>query len=95
MLSLGHEGAVALWEGRRCRIAAPMIQAHNAVGSGDCFVGGLAVGVERGLEPTEILRLATACGAANAMTAEIGILRREDVFALAPKVEIEWIDARP
>ncbi len=95
VLSLGPEGAVALWEGRRCRIAAPMLQAQNAVGSGDCFVGGLAVGLERGLDPTEILRLATACGAANAMTAEIGILRREDVAALTAKVEVEWIDARP
>jgi tagatose 6-phosphate kinase len=95
VLTLGGEGVVALWGGRRCRIAAPAIRVVNAVGSGDCFMGGLAVGLERGLEPTEALRLATACGTANAMTAEIGILRKEDVVALAPKVEVEWIDARP
>ncbi len=95
VLTLGREGAVALWEGRRCRIAAPLIEARNPVGSGDCFVGGLAVGLKRGLAPAEVLRLATACGAANALTAEIGILRLEDVVALTPKVEVEWIDARP
>lgn len=95
VLTLGGEGAVALWDGRRCRITAPVIQAQNAVGSGDCFLGGLAVGLQRGLAPTETLRLAAACGAASAMTAETGILRREDVAALAPEVEIEWFDARP
>jgi tagatose 6-phosphate kinase len=95
VLTLGRDGAVALWEGRRCRIVAPVIEARNPVGSGDCFVGGLAVGLERGLAPAEVLRLATACGAANALTAEIGILRPEDVAALTPKVEVEWIDAQP
>jgi len=95
VLTLGREGAVALWEGRRCRIVAPAVEARNPVGSGDCFVGGLAVALKRGLAPAEVLRLATACGAANALTTEIGILRAEDVAALAPKVEVEWIDAQP
>jgi tagatose 6-phosphate kinase len=86
---------VALWEGRRCRVVPPSIETRNPVGSGDCFVGGLAVGLKRGLAPTEMLRLATACGTANALTTEIGILRGEDVAALAPKVEVRWIDAQP
>jgi tagatose 6-phosphate kinase len=63
VLTLGADGAVANWEGRRCRIAISAVRTRNPVGSGDCFLGGAAVGIARGLEPTEVLRLAAACGA--------------------------------
>ncbi len=95
VLTLGAEGAVALWDGRRCRITVPAITVRNAVGSGDCFLGGLAVGLQRGLEPEACLRLAAACGAANALGTASGVLRYEDVVALTPEVGIEWIDAQP
>jgi tagatose 6-phosphate kinase len=58
------------------------------VGSGDCLLGGAAVGLARGLPPAEVLRLAVACGAANALTAETGVLRRHDVEALLPRVRL-------
>ena len=58
----------------------------NPVGSGDCLLGGLAVGLARGASAEEALRLGVACGAANAATPETGFVRREDVEALLPRV---------
>jgi len=92
VLSLGEAGAVVSWDGRVARVRAPRVEASNTVGSGDCLLGGLAVGVARGLQPEDILRLGVACGAANALSEETGVVRRQDVERLCPQVVIEWLD---
>jgi tagatose 6-phosphate kinase len=90
VVSLGAEGAVAAWRGRVARAALPPRPVDNAVGSGDCLVGGLAVALARGLGPEETLRLAVACGTANALTSETGLVRRADVEALVGDVTVRW-----
>jgi fructose-1-phosphate kinase PfkB-like protein len=82
-----------------CRAAAvsgsrssdPTLVARNVVGAGDCLLAGLAVGLRRGLTPAETLRLGVACGAAKAQNAETGFMRRADVEALLPKIELRNI----
>ena len=61
---------------------------ENTVGAGDCVIGGLAVGMVRGLAREEALRLAVACGTAKVMSAGTGLLRRQDVEAILPEVVI-------
>jgi len=85
VVSMGADGAVACWEGRAFHAGVP-VAAVNPVGSGDCLLGGMAVGLARGASPEESLRLGVACGAANAATPETGIVRRDDVAALLPHV---------
>jgi len=85
VVSLGAEGAVACWDGRTL-FAAVAVEAVNPVGSGDCLLGGMAVELARGGSAEEALRLGVACGAANALTADTGVVRREDVEALLPRV---------
>jgi tagatose 6-phosphate kinase len=46
----------------------------------------VAVGLARGESLEDLLRLGVACGAANALRAETGGVRREDVEALRPRV---------
>jgi tagatose 6-phosphate kinase len=92
VLSLGAEGLLALWDGRVARLWAPKIDARNAVGSGDCLLGGLAVGVVGGLSAAATLRLGVACGAANAQGEATGIVTRQRVERLLPEVRIEWLD---
>jgi 1-phosphofructokinase family hexose kinase len=94
VISLGADGAVMGWEGRSLHAAAPARPVQNAVGSGDCLVGGLAVAVRRGLPPDEAVRLAVACGTANALVRETGVLRAEDVETLIPEVSVRALDAR-
>jgi len=87
VVSLGPQGAVACWEGRALH-AVVTVQAVNPVGSGDCLLGGMAVGLARGASAEEALRLGVACGAANAATPETGVVRRDDVEALLPRVTV-------
>lgn len=86
VVSLGAEGAVAAAEGRVVHAWASVSGAAHPVGSGDCLLGGLAVGLARGEVLEDVLRLGVACGAANTMTAETGWVRREDVDRIRPCV---------
>jgi 1-phosphofructokinase family hexose kinase len=94
IVSLGVEGAAVCWDGRLARIEVPAqtaIDGASAVGSGDCFVGGLAVALARSEAVDDALRLAAACGAANVLTREPGWCQRNDVERLIGEVRIAWL----
>jgi uncharacterized protein YqhQ len=76
----------AVSEGRAVHASVSVPGAVHPVGSGDCLLGGVAVGLARGESLEDVLRLGVACGAANALRAETGGVRREDVEALRPRV---------
>jgi 1-phosphofructokinase family hexose kinase len=86
VVSLGAEGAVAAFEGRVAHATVSVSGALHPVGSGDCLLGGMAVGLARGQGWQDVLRLGVACGAANTLSVETGWVRREDVDALLPRV---------
>lgn len=91
VLSLGALGAVGMDGSGVWHAAVELEQVRNTVGSGDCFLAGMAVAVERGEPLREALRLAVACGAANAMDVETGYVRPEQVEALLGLVRVgEW-----
>ncbi len=71
------------------RVTVPHIECVNPVGSGDSYVGGMAVALERGLSAEDALRLAAACGTANAMEAESGFVRQAMVDELVPQIKVE------
>lgn len=87
IVTLGKAGAIAAIGGELLRLHAPLVKAVSAVGSGDAFTAGLVAGMEHGVEGA--LRLACACGSANALTAFSGQLERADVERLTPQVRIE------
>jgi tagatose 6-phosphate kinase len=60
----------------------PHVQARNAIGSGDAMMAGIATGLLRGRSMLNAVRLGIACGAANAMTLEPGLVRQSDVRRL-------------
>jgi 1-phosphofructokinase family hexose kinase len=68
IITRGAEGAVGLAGGVIFSVRTPPVQTINAVGSGDCFAGGLIMGLERGLDLPAAVPLAAAAGAANATT---------------------------
>ncbi|WP_394820704.1 1-phosphofructokinase family hexose kinase [Pendulispora albinea] len=88
VVSLGDEGALAYSRGECLHASVPIPECRNPVGSGDALVGGMAVGLARDLSFDATLRLGVACGAANALTAETGLFRREDVERLFPLVTV-------
>ena len=89
IVTMGKAGAVALVAGDLLRIEAPAIQVVSAIGSGDAFTAGLAAALDDTIE--NALRLACACGVANALTAFSGQVRREDVEELLPRIGVEAI----
>ncbi|TNJ65751.1 1-phosphofructokinase [Paenibacillus hemerocallicola] len=91
VVTLGAAGSVAGYAGRLYRIRAPRIEAINPVGSGDSFVAGMAVAVASGEPVEQALRLATASGTANALNAQAGDVRVDDVRRLVAQVQIESI----
>jgi tagatose 6-phosphate kinase len=89
IVTLGKAGAIAAVGAELIRVHAPEVAAVSAVGSGDAFTAGLVAGMKLGTEGA--LKLACACGSANALTAFSGQLVREDVERLVPQVRLERI----
>jgi tagatose 6-phosphate kinase len=61
----------------------------SAVGSGDCLTAGLGISLLNNETVKEMAAMATACGAANCLREEIGMLHRSDVMSLIKRIEIE------
>lgn len=89
IVSLGAAGSVAGWQGHIYRVQPPQLHAVNAVGSGDAFVAGIAVGLRRGYGIEELLRFASACGAANVLEAESGVVDPNKVREIFAQVRAE------
>jgi 1-phosphofructokinase family hexose kinase len=87
-LSLGAAGALVARGERRLVVRPPVIEEVNAVGSGDAFVAGFAIGLMEDLPLEETARLACAMGAANAMSWDIGHFAPQKVEQLRARVEV-------
>ena len=72
-------------KGRIYKVTPPKVNAVNPVGSGDSFVAGIAVAIERGYSIEEVLRY---CGTANAMEKETGSVQRKVVESLLKDIEV-------
>lgn len=101
VVSLGSRGAV-LVNGREALFAVPPpIQAKSTIGSGDSFLGGYLVGLQRGLDVRQCLALGVAAGAATAQSDGTRIGTRGEVDGTLPGVlvhdedraltEVAWI----
>lgn len=94
IVTLGADGALAS-NGKSCwRIQSPKVQTVSAVGSGDAFAAGLAVALSQDQLLPEALKMAVACGAANAITKLAGHVDRNIVMQLAMKVQVEAVKHR-
>lgn len=91
VISLGEKGSVAGYDGRIYKVTIPKVNAVNPVGSGDSYVGGIAVGIKRGYEIEELLKFASACGTANAIEKETGFVKESVVSELVNKIIVEEI----
>jgi len=66
----------------------------SAVGSGDCLMAGLMIATQEKLDLHDSARMGVACGAANCLSRELGILRKTDVDALYPRVKVKPMKLR-
>ncbi len=88
VVTLGRVGAVGVdFAGRPFGWKAPSVAAVSAVGSGDAFLAGIAVSLQRGLSLPACARLGAAAGAANALTPGAGRFSLSDAERLFNEIE--------
>lgn len=66
-------------------------QCFSAVGSGDCLVAGLMMAYMDKMDLSDSARLGVACGAANCLRDDLGMLYKQDVENLFGLVNIKKI----
>jgi tagatose 6-phosphate kinase len=87
----GAEGAWFCSGGQMLHAVCRIEPLYSGVGSGDCFLAGLAFAQVAGMSLREAAILGTACGAANRLRPALGMLRRDVVLKLSNAVRIREI----
>lgn len=81
-VTLGASGALIVTRDRKFRVTTPRVETRSAVGAGDAFVGAMALSLYRGKSLDEAVLLATAAGAATALTPIAKVCAEHDVQRL-------------
>ena len=89
VISLGSNGSIAGYKDEFYKVTVPKVRAVNPVGSGDSYVAGIAVSLERGYSIEDMLKYASACGTANAIEEETGSVKESIVNELLEKIKVE------
>jgi 1-phosphofructokinase len=91
-VTMGEGGAVLVTEKGAWHALPARVTALNPVGSVDCFLAGLLAAHLQGADDEDALRLATACGAANAAAIDIGHWPEGAVDGLAAETTVRALD---
>lgn len=87
-VTMGSRGSITYYKNNFYKASSPVIDCVNPVGSGDAFTAGMAVGMARDLGIANAIRLATACGALNAMEESTGYIDVSKLDEMLSKVNI-------
>lgn len=93
VISLGKKGSIIGYKGKIYHAIPPEIQIINAVGSGDAYVAGFAVALQRRMDIIKAIRFASACGTANVAEKESGFVCKKKVEALLDTVIVKEMPA--
>ena len=91
LVSLGRNGAIYATENVVYKMDVPAVTVNSTIGCGDSMVAGFAVGMARGLELTETLKLACACGVANAASPGICAFSTAQMEKFIQQISLEQI----
>lgn len=91
IITMGEKGAVASNGKEILKTVLPKIKCINNVGSGDSFIGGFVYSYSKGKSFSESLKLAAACGSANALSINPGFCKKKDINKLLKKIKIERV----
>lgn len=88
VLSMGEDGALVVGADGAWRVTPPPVEAVVEAGAGDCMIGGIAVGIERGRSLVDATQLGAAAGAAKVMRHGLGSCKRPVTERLCPRVRV-------
>lgn len=91
LLSLGSQGAVAVWEGGRLRAKPPVTATGSPIGAGDVAGAVCILGLLRGETFPEAFRWAVAAGTVAAGLPGLDFGKLEDVEQMCSRVEVHEV----
>ncbi len=91
LITLGKDGAMAYIGEKFYKFNSPCVAVKNAVGSGDSSVAGIAVGLSRGMNVVDAIRLGMASGTANTQFEETGFVSCELVERYYKEITVETL----
>lgn len=89
--SLGKNGMYYISENEAYKVEVPKIEAVNITGSGDSVVAGLAAAVKEKMNIKKMLKLANACGVANAVEKKTGYINKKNVEKYSRRIKVNKI----
>jgi tagatose 6-phosphate kinase len=87
-ITAGKDGLYLSDLGQTIHANVQLSAIKSAVGSGDCLLAGLVAAKNRRLNLVDTAKLAVACGAANCLREDLGMLYKKDVEDLFKQVNI-------
>lgn len=90
-LTLGKDGCIVALEDGVYHFKSPSVKVVNTIGSGDAFVAGCAVGLKRGLNLVETIKLGMACGTANTQFFQTGMISKDLVESYLKLISVSQI----
>jgi tagatose 6-phosphate kinase len=91
VVSLGENGCLALIQGDTFHFKHPALKVKNAVGSGDAFIAGCAVGLVRKKSQIDVIKLGIACGMANTQYFKTGVVSKALVEKYLSLIEVNKV----
>lgn len=88
-VTAGREGLYLTGGKRSVHAKINVESCFSAVGSGDCLVAGLMEAYLKKMDHNDTARLGVACGAANCLRKDLGMLYKKDVDRLFSQVIIK------
>lgn len=87
-VSMGKDGMVFVNKDYIYKIEIPKIEVINPVGSGDSSIAGFALGISKGYDLENTLKLANACGMSNAMNIYTGSINLDDINKFIGEIKV-------
>lgn len=78
----GSKGLYLISSEARFHALAKVEKVISTIGSGDCLTAGVIAGLLKGWKPQQVANLGAACGAANCMREDLGMLYQKDINLL-------------
>ena len=91
VVSLGENGCLAAIQGDIFHFKHPALKVKNAVGSGDAFIAGCAVGLVRKKSHIDVIKLGIACGMANTQFFKTGVVSKALVEKYLSLIEVKKV----
>ena len=91
MVSLGADGALALFGDERYVVHPVPTEVVSAIGAGDAMVAGMVVALERGADAAEALAVGCAAATSSLRRYGAGLCLADEVGEIVPTVRVERV----